>query len=150
HIFRDSHDPDNFDRYTFTVTGTLNTANDDILLDADGNLLDDTCIQGYSIFNTEGSPTSWRELTIQSYDHRKREFGYSGRIRTSDYITERDTLQIIEGLFTKGSMDPYNSVIDFTDSQFQLYFSYKYDNSAGYYTRSDEFYSLIPSSETNG
>lgn len=150
HIFRDSHDPDNFDRYTFTVTGTLNTANDDILLDADGNLLDDTCIQGYIIFNTEGSPSSWCKLTIQSYDPRTREFVFSGSIRTSDYITERDTLQIIEGLFTKGSMDPYNSVIDFTDSQFQLYFSYKYDNSAGYYTRSDEFYSLIPSSETNG
>ena len=149
-IFRDSHNPDTYNQYTFTVRGSLNTANDSTLIDDDGNLLDMDCMRGYIIFNTEGSPSAWLKLTIQSYDPRTREFVFTGSMKTNDYITERDTLQIIEGMFYKGTDTPYDSVIDFTESQFQLYFTYKYDNSEGWYTRTDELYSLLPASETEG
>lgn len=148
HIYRDSHNPDTYDQYTFTVTGNLNTANDEFLLNEDGELADLDCIRGYIIFNREGSPAAWLKLTIQSYDSKTREFVFSGSMKTNDFITDKDTLHIIEGIFTKGTNDNYNSVIDFTESQFQLYFTFKYDNSPGYYEKTDELYSLLPQSET--
>ena len=149
-IYRDSHNPDAYDQYQFKVRGTLNTANDNDLVGDDGELLDMDCIRGYIIFNQEESPAAWMKLSIESYDNKTREFVFTGSFKTNDFITDVDTLQVTDGLFTKGTATPYNSTIDFTESKFQLYFSYKYDNSAGNYARTDEFYTLIPADETDG
>ena len=150
HISRDAHSPTDSDKYTFTLIGTMNTANDNELINEDGELLDQDCMRGYVIFNREGSPTAWMKLTIQSYDSKNRQFVFAGSMRTNDYITERDTLHIIDGLFARGTDTNYNSVIDFTDSSFQVYFTYKYDNSEGFYEQTDEIYGFLPATETDG
>lgn len=148
-IYRDSHNPDEYDTYKFTVTGFMNTANDNALVDQEGNLLDQECMKAFLIFNREGSPAAYTILTISNYNPNTREFTFTGSMKTTDYITERDTLQMKDGLFTIGTEDPYDSVIDFTDSAFQLYFMYKYDDVNGNYTKTDEFYRLIPDSLTS-
>lgn len=148
-IFRDSHNPDTFDQYTFTIRGTMNTASDTSLTDDAGNLLDMECIVGYMVFNREGSPAAWMPMYIKDYNPSNREFTLVGTMKTTDYITEKDTLQMYDGLFSIGQDTIYDSVIDFSESQFQLYFMYKYDNSAGFYTKTDEIYRLLPSSRTN-
>lgn len=147
-LFRDSHNPDTFDQYTITVQGTMNTASDENITDTDGTLIDPEIILGYLIFNREGSPAAWMPLKITDYSSKDRKFTLSGTMRTNDYITEKDTLQIIDGLFIIGTDTPYDSVIDFSASSFQLYFMYKYDNSEGFYQKTDEIYSLLPASHT--
>ena len=149
-FYRDSHNKENSDTYTITVEGTMNTANDTSLVDDEGNLLDMECMKAYLIFNREGSPAAYMELSITGYNPSTRIFTFSGSIKTNDYITEKDTLQITNGLFTIGTDTVYDSVIDFSDAQFQLYFTYKYDNSAGTYPKNDEMYTMIPDSKTSG
>lgn len=149
-FLRDSHNPDSYDTYTVSVDGTLNTANDDTLIDDDGNLLDMDCIRGYVIFYREGSPAAYMQLSITGYNPSTRVFTFEGKFKTNDYITERDTLQITDGMYYVGTDNPYDSVIDFTEAQFQLYFMYKYDDAAGNYTKNDEIYSLLSPTQTNG
>lgn len=147
-VYRDDHNPDNYDTYKITLTGTMNTANDNQLTDDKGNLLDTDYIKGYVIFNREGSPNAYMELSIEEYNPTTRIFTLAGTMKTNDFITERDTLHITEGLSTIGTTDNYNSVIDFTDSQIEVYLMYKYDNSAGYYTKTDPIYTLLPEEKT--
>lgn len=149
-FYRDSHSKDEPDTYILTARGIMNTSNDRELLDDTGKLLDSSCIVGYVVFNREGSPAAWMKLSISDYNPNSREFTLTGSMKTNDFITDQDTLHITDGLFHVGSDTPYDSVIDFTESRFQLYFLYKYDDVDKNYTRADPIYKLLPPTATTG
>ena len=147
-IYRDSHDPENFDKYKFTVVGTMNTSNDSELVDEDGVVLDKDAIKCYIIFRNDNTASAYLEMSIDSYDQQSREFTFIGTIKTTDYITELDKLEITEGLKRVGYDTNYNSVIDFKDASFEVFFMYKYQDEAGEYEKSDPIFQLLPASKT--
>ena len=147
-IYRDSHDPENFDKYKFTVVGTMNTSNDSELVDEDGVVLDKDAIKCYIIFRNDNTASAYLEMSIDSYDQQSREFTFVGTIKTTDYITELDKLEITEGLKRVGYDTNYNSVIDFKDASFEVFFMYKYQDEAGEYEKSDPIFQLLPASKT--
>ena len=147
-IYRDSHDPENFDKYKFTVVGTMNTSNDSELVDEDGVVLDKDAIKCYIIFRNDNTASAYLEMSIDSYDQQSREFTFVGTIKTTDYITELDKLEITEGLKRVGDDTNYNSVIDFKDASFEVFFMYKYQDEAGEYEKSDPIFQLLPASKT--
>ena len=147
-IYRDSHDPENFDKYKFTVVGTMNTSNDSELVDEDGVVLDKDAIKCYIIFRNDNTASAYLEMSIDSYDQQSREFTSVGTIKTTDYITELDKLEITEGLKRVGYDTNYNSVIDFKDASFEVFFMYKYQDEAGEYEKSDPIFQLLPASKT--
>lgn len=147
-IYRDSHDPENFDKYKFTVVGTMNTSNDSELVDEDGVVLDKDAIKCYIIFRNDNTASAYLEMSIDSYDQQSREFTFVGTIKTTDYITELDKLEITEGLKRVGYDTNYNSVIDFKDASFEVFFMYKYQDKAGEYEKSDPIFQLLPASKT--
>lgn len=147
-IYRDSHDPENFDKYKFTVVGTMNTSNDSELVDEDGVVLDKDAIKCYIIFRNDNTASAYLEMSIDSYDQQSREFTFVGTIKTTDYITELDKLEITEGLKRVGYDTNYNSVIDFKDASFEVFFMYKYQDEAGEYEKSDPIFQLLPGSKT--
>ena len=150
-IYRDSHNPETYDQYRFTVHGTLNTSNDSELIDDEGNIIDHDAIICYIVFQKDHSPVAYLPMNIDSYNQDTREFTFTGDIHTSDYITEQDLLEIPDGLYRNTSNDEnYNSVIDFKDAQFDVYFMYKYDDVNHDYEKSDIIYSILPSSRTDG
>ena len=87
-------------------------------------------------------------MSIDSYDQQSREFTFVGTIKTTDYITELDKLEITEGLKRVGYDTNYNSVIDFKDASFEVFFMYKYQDEAGEYEKSDPIFQLLPASKT--
>ena len=147
-IYRDSHDPENFDKYKFTVVGTMNTSNDSELVDEDGVVLGKDAIKCYIIFRNDNTASAYLEMSIDSYDQQSREFTFVGTIKTTDYITELDKLEITEGLKRVGYDTNYNSVIDFKDASFEVFFMYKYQDEAGEYEKSDPIFQLLPASKT--
>lgn len=149
-LIRDSHNPDTYDTYRVILEGTLNTASDDHLLTDDDQLLDTECIKAYLFFNSEGSPVAYLELSITNYNPATRIFTLEGSFKTNDFITDKDTLQITGGLKYVGMDTDYDSVIDFSDSSFQIGFFYKYTDADGAYTRTDELYQLLPAEKTDG
>lgn len=148
-IYRDSHNPEQFDKYQCTIRGTMNTSNDSELLDEDGNLKDTKSIMCYVIFRRDNNPVAYLPMEIADYNAESREFSFTGNFTTTDYITELDQLEIIQGLFRNSTDQNYNSVIDFKDAQLDVYFMYKYDK-ADEYTKSDTVFQFIPESMTNG
>ena len=150
-IYRDSHNPETYGQYRFTVHGTLNTSNDSELIDDEGNIIDHDAIICYIVFQKDHSPVAYLPMNIDSYNQDTREFTFTGVIHTSDYITEQDLLEIPDGLYRNTSNDEnYNSVIDFKDAQFDVYFMYKYNDVNHDYEKSDIIYSILPSSRTDG
>jgi len=149
-VFRDAHNPDTHDIYRFTIKGSLNTENDSLLVDDEGNIIDREAVICHLFFPLEGSPIAYLPMTIDSYNQQTREFTFTGTIRTNDYITEVDKLEIIEGLYAIGSDKRYNSVIDFKDASFQVSFMFKQDDPDGIYMRDDSVYTMLPSSYTDG
>lgn len=147
---RDSHNPDVFDQYFITCAGTLNTSTDTDLVNDDGTLKDPDCIRGYVVFRVDNTPVAYLPLSIESYEPQSREFTFAGVMRTNDFITEEDKLQITEGLYKNGTNVRYNSVIDYHDACFDLYFFYKYDDTAGDFPRDDIAYQYIPKELTDG
>lgn len=148
-IYRDSHDAAKFNKYSLTITGTLNTSNDDTLVDETGAIIDPEAIVAYVIFAREGTNAAYLPMKISGYDRSTREFTFTGEMTTSDYITETNTLEITDGLFKCGTSDPYNSTIDFKDGQFSIFFMYKTADYADYPT-SDTAYILLPTAKTTG
>lgn len=148
-IFRDSHDPKSYDKYVFTVIGTLNTSNDSDLLDDDGNIKDFESVVAYLIFRNDNTVAAYLPLKITTYNPESREFMFQGYCRTNDFITEQDKLQITNGLYKAGTNVLYNSVIDFRDGQFDLVFTYK-DANWEEYPKTDVAYSILPSKRLDG
>lgn len=149
-IYRDSHNPEIFDIYRFTSLAILNTSQDIDLVDEEGNLRDPESVIAYIVFRNDETPCAYLPMYIQDYNPETREFRFSGDIRTNDFITELDKLQITEGLYKAGTNTRYNSVIDFKDAYFDVYFMYKYDDTEGFYPRTDSIYTILPSERTNG
>ena len=150
-IYRDSHDPENFDKYKFTVVGTMNTSNDNELINEDtGEIIDNEKIMCYIVFRTDNTEAAYLPMKIQSYNNETREFTFSGEIKTTDYITERDGLEIVNGLFKNGTNTNYYSVIDYKDAYFDVYFMYKYDDVNNDYNRADKIYQYLPESRSSG
>lgn len=150
YIYRDSHNPETFDQYQFTIRGTLNTSNDLEIVDEDSNLIDHDMIKAYIVFRCDNSPVAYLEMNISSYDQDSREFLFTGKIRTTDFITDQNRLEITEGLKKVGTDTNYNSVIDYKNATFDVYFMYKYDDKLEEYPNSDTIFQLLPSSLTNG
>lgn len=150
HIYRDSHSAENNDQYTFTIEGMLNTENDSLLIDEDGNIIDTTAVMCYLFFTRDGSPCAYLPMEISAYNPQKRTFTFTGSMRTSDYITEQDRLEVTGGLYTIGTMDPYNSVIDYKDASFQVSFFHRAEDTDSIYPRTDSAYMMLPSEMTNG
>lgn len=149
-IYRDSHDPENFDKYRFTVTGTMNTSNDSTLIDEEGNIIDKNAVMCYIVFRRDNTQAAYLPMAIDSYNRETREFTFTGSIKTTDYITEQESLEITSGLFKVGQDINYNSVIDYKDAQFDVYFMYKYDDVAMDYRKSDTIFQLLPESRSAG
>ena len=60
-----------------------------------------------------------------------------------------DKLQITEGLFKCGTDQPYDSVVDFKDAFFDVYFMYSTDEvTIDLYRTTDNIYQLLPASRT--
>lgn len=150
HVFRDAHDKDRHDIYTFTIKAVLNTENDSILVDSDGNIVDPTMVMCHIFFPLDDNPNAYLPMKIDSYDRSTREFTFIGECKTTDYITETDKLEIPFGLFGVGTDTNYNSVIDYRDGTFQISFMYKEDDPDGAYGRSDSVYTMLPEKYTKG
>lgn len=150
HIYRNAHDPVDNDVYTFTVEGMLNTENDSLLVDNDGNILDHDAVMCYLFFTKDSSPCAYLGMRIASYDKSTRKFTFTGSIQTTDYITEQDQLEIIHGLTQIGTRTNYNSVIDYKDASFQVCFFHKMEDPDNVYPRTDGAYMMIPSELTDG
>ena len=149
HIYRDSHDPDTFDTYRFTITGNMNTSNDSDLVDDEGIILNKQKIMAYIIFRNDDSAAAYLPMEIDSYDQNSRTFTFTSTIKTNDYITELDKLQITEGLYKCGTDDPYDSVVDFKDAFFDVYFMYQSDEvTVSTYKSTDNIYQLLPTART--
>lgn len=148
-IYRNAHSDTDYDTYRFSVSGTLNTSNDSELIDENLQIKDKTKIVSYLIFKYGGSNCAYLPLTMEEYDPTTREFTFIGYMKTNDFITEEDGLEIIDGLYREGTDKKYDSVIDFKDAQFELFFMYK-NNETSEYTRSSFYYSLLPSSRSDG
>ena len=148
-IYRNAHSPDDSDIYTFGITGTLNTSNDTPVVDEDGNLTDPDIMIGYLIFRVDDNPIAYLPLHIDKYDPETREFTFLGQMKTTDYITEKDRLEIIEGLFKTGTDTNYYSVIDYKDAFFDVYFMFKDPQAASEYPRSDIIYQMLPESRAS-
>lgn len=146
-IYRNSHADEEYDQYTFTVRGALNTANDNELVDEKGNILDNEKIVAYIIFKCGGTNVAYLPLNMTEYSQESREFTFIGKMKTNDFITEEDKLHITDGLYSAGTEKNYNSVIDFKDSQFELIYMYK-NTETSEYTRSSYYYSILPNTRT--
>lgn len=151
-IYRDAHASTADNMYTFTVRGALNTSNDNLIVDENGNILDYTGIMAYLVFKRQGADVAYLPMPIAAYDEAKREFIFTGNIETNDFITELDTLEINSGLYQLRSEKRYNSTVDYKDAYFELYYMFKYDDPEGYYEElaSEPIYNLLPSSRTDG
>ena len=149
-IYRDSHNPEVFDIYRLYMLTILNTSRDSDLVDEEGNLKDPECVIAYVVFRNDNTTAAYLPMTIDSYNPETREFTFVGDMRTNDFITELDKLQITEGLYKAGTNVRYNSVIDFKDAYFDVFFMYKYDDVDGTYPRTDSVYSILPEERTNG
>lgn len=150
HIYRDSHNPETNDTFTFTVKGMLNTENDTLLVDEDGNIIDHDAVICHLIFTLDGSPAAYLPMRIDSYNQQTREFTFVGQCKTTDYITEMEKLEIYSGLKRIGTNTNYNSVLDYKDASFKVSFMFKYDDPDGTYLRDDEIYSILPTDYTQG
>lgn len=146
-IYRNAHADENSDQYTFTVKGTMNTANDATLVDETGKILDYESIVAYLVFKCGGTNIAYLPLNMIGYTQESREFTFTGSMKTNDFITEENRLHITEGLYAAGTEKNYNSVIDFKDGQFELIFMYKNDEVSDY-TRSSYYYSILPGTKT--
>jgi len=149
-IHRNAHAPEDNDTYTFGVSGTLNTSNDSPVVDDDNQIIDPALIVCYIVFRVDNNPVAYLPLTISDYNQESREFTFLGQMKTSDYITEKDKLEILEGLFKNGTNTNYYSVIDYKDAFFDVYFMYKDEQAAHEYSRSDVIYQILPESRANG
>ena len=149
HIYRDSHDPNTYDRYRFTVVGSLNTENDLLLIDEDANLLDPELIYCHIFFPKDGTPVAYLPLALSSYNAETREFTFTGTIRTSDYITENEQLEILEGLYYIGTQNNYNSVIDYKEFSLQVSFMFRDGDGDNIYGKDSNVYGLLPSVYTD-
>lgn len=150
HIYRNSHSAKNNDTYRFTITATMNTSNDSPLIDDNDEIIDRTAVMCYIVFRTDNNPSAYLPMEIASYNPETREYSFIGEIRTTDYITEKDRLEITNGLFKNGTDTNYYSVIDYKDAIFDVYFMYKYDDTAKEYNHSDIIYRQLPTSRTDG
>lgn len=148
HMYRDSHDPKKHDIYTFTVKATLNTENDDLLVNKKGEIEHPDQVMCHIFFPLDGSPTAYLPMELDSYDEETREFTFIGEIRTTDYITEEDKLEICEGLKQLVSDTNYYSTIDFKDASFQVSFMFKEVDEEGIYGRDDTVYNMLPAKYT--
>lgn len=145
--YRNSHVSDDVEAstYTFSVIGTLNTETDELLVDEDYNIIDDTAVMCYLFFPENGTISAYLPMKITGYNSETREFTFSGSIQTNDYITEGGTLEIDEGLYRIGSTEPWNA-IDYKDGAFTVYFMYKEDETYVDYETSDPIVTMLPES----
>lgn len=152
HIYRNAHAEVDNDLYTFTIEGMLNTENDSLLVDEDGNVIDPSAVICYLFFTRDGSPCAYLPMQIAGYDEKTRKFTFTGSIRTTDYITEQDKLEIVHGLYQIGTATNYNSVIDYKDASFQVSFFHKVEeqDTIDLYPRTDSAYMMIPTAMTEG
>lgn len=150
HLYRDAHSATDNDIYRFTVTATMNTSNDTPLVNEDNEVIDHTGIMCYIVFRTDNTSSAYLPMEIDSYNPETREFTFVGNIQTTDYITEKGHLEIINGLYKNGTNTNYYSVIDCNNAYFDLYFMYKYDDIAKEYNHSDIIYRQLPDSRTDG
>lgn len=149
-IYRNAHSPEDSDTYTFGITGTLNTSNDTPVVDDDDNLIDPDIMVGYLVFRVDNNPIAYLPLHIDKYDPETREFTFLGQLKTTDYVTEKDKLEILEGLFKNGTDTNYYSVIDYKSAFFDVYFMYKDPAAAKEYPRSDVIYQVLPETRSDG
>lgn len=154
-IYRNSHDKENYDTYTFTVVMTRNTANDNDLLDSivdeSGDLLDYECVICYLVFRQGSTPAAYLPMKISNYNKDTREFTFTGTMKTNDIITAEDKLHIISGLYQVNTQIPtkFNSVIDYKNSFFDLYCMYKTDDTESY-ARTHSVFQYVSKQETEG
>ncbi|WP_300943814.1 hypothetical protein [uncultured Duncaniella sp.] len=151
-IYRNAHDAENYDIYRFTVTGTMNTSNDLELVDEENEFAvkDYDAIKCYIVIRHDNTPAAYLEMNIASYDQGTREFTFTGTMKTSDYITETDKLEIVDGLRRVCTDTNYNSVIDFKDGFLEVYFMYKYGEEAAEFKSSDLIFQQLPPEKTEG
>ena len=144
-IYRDSHAAENDDTYTFTIVGTMNTEDDSLLINEDGEIADPEAIMCYLFFTVDGTTASYLPMPIASYNSDTREFTFVGSIKTSDYITESGVLEITDGLFQVGTDTPWYTC-DYKDASFSVYFMYKEGEDYADYATSDQIMTLLPES----
>lgn len=142
-IYRNSHDDVYYDTYTFTIKATLNTANDDAIV-KDGVIIDKTMIVPYIIFKCNGANCAYLPMEMTDYSTDSREFTFVGKMHTNDYITESGHLQITGGMYYAGSSNDFDSVIDYKDASFEIYFMYKEPDPNGVYTKTGPIYAALP------
>lgn len=153
-IYRDAHDDNAYDKYKFTITGTMNTSTDEILLDEEGNLISNEAVMCYLVFRRGTSQAAYLPIPIGNYDPESRVFTFTGEIRTNDYITEMNELEITDGLYKIGKDEKYDSTIDFKDAYFDVYFMLRWDEKweeaeTVYDPKTDNLYQLLPSTRTD-
>lgn len=144
HIFRDSHAEKNDDQYTFTIIGTMNTENDSILVDDDGNVIDDESVMCYLFFTVDGTISSYLPMKITGYNIDTREFTFSGTITTNDFITESGVLEV-DGLFQVGTDEGWYTC-DYKNASFTVYFMYKEGEDFADYATTDPIMTMLPNS----
>lgn len=148
-IFRNAHSATESDTYKFSIEGNMNTANDDELVEKDGTIKDKEAIMCYIVFRKGNAPAAYMKMPIDSYNKESRTFTFTGQMKTNDFVTEDDYLQIVSGLYQNGTEKNYGSVIDFKDATLDVFFMYKYDLWEEY-DRTDQVYSYLPKSATEG
>lgn len=153
-ITRNSHDSENFDKYTVQSIMTRNTSSDDDLYNYETEaLFDDTCIAAYLILRVDTTPVAYLPMPISSYDPETREFTFTGEFSVTDFITEEEKLEVKRGLYYVGTetLRNYDSVINYKNAYFDLYVMYKYEEEdADNYSEDLQIYQLLHKSFTEG
>lgn len=143
-IFRNPLDDETGNQYTFTIAGALNTTDDLEIVDNSGAIIDDTKIMLYFIFKREGADAAYLPMKISSYDSNTRRFVFTATTETNDFITELETLHIIDGLYQNGTDQNYNSTIDYKDISIDVYAVYKTGAETEVANNTNAIFSYVP------
>lgn len=143
-IFRDPLNTTNGNQYKFTVSGTLNTTDDLDIVNVKGEVTDNSKIVVYVVFKREGAIAAYLPMEITDYDSTSRLFTFEKSITTNDFVTEVNTLQIVDGLFTSGSTGTYNSTIDYKDMYLDVHVVYKTGEQTVDGENTQEIFDIVP------
>jgi len=115
------------DAYKVVVNLTPASELPDGIVDANGNIIDNTAIKVYGYVysdETEETVFGYFDTTITSYNKTDNYFVVEALLETDDYITLEDKLRIINSVYLSGESVTYNHITSITDVRlgFGVYF----------------------------
>ena len=98
------------------------------IVDADGNIIDNTLLKVYGFIYSEtvqDSVVGYFNMNILSYDKPNNLFKVEGSIKTDDYITLDDDLRLIDSIYPNGATIAQDHIIDMDDARIGIGIYYK-------------------------